>query len=72
MRRSAPARTAFPFLGIALLLSIAAAVSALSFEAYIPAVFLASLGLISAHLGLPSPEPVRVQARSSRGSRYDR
>ncbi len=66
MKRSAPSRPAFPFLGAALLLAIAAAVSALSFGAYLPAVFLAALGLISAHLGLPSPEPLPLRARGSR------
>jgi len=66
MRRSNPARPAFPFLGAALLLGLAAAVSALSFGAYLPAVFCTSLGLISLSLGMPAPEPVRVHARRAR------
>ena len=69
MRRSASSRPAFPFLGAALLLAIAAAVSAVSFGAYLPAVTLAALGLISVHLGMPTPEPIR--ARASRGPRHD-
>ena len=71
MRRSASSRPAFPFLGAALLLAVAAAVCAGAFAAYLPAVTLAALGLISAHLGMPAPEPIRVGARASRGSRYD-
>jgi hypothetical protein len=66
MSRSASSRPAFPFLGAALLLAIVAAVCAVFFSAYLPAVFLASLGLISAHLGMPTTEPVRVQARAFR------
>lgn len=72
MRRSASSRPAFPFLGAALLLAAAAAISAVSFGAYLPAVFLAALGLISAHLGMPSPELIRVEARASRGPRHGR
>lgn len=68
MRRTASSRPAFPFLGAALLLGIAAAVSALSFGAYLPAVFFAGLGLISLHLASPAPEPIRVAARGSRRS----
>ena len=66
MRRSVSSRPAFPFFGAALLLAIAAAVSALSFGAYLPAVFCTALGRISLSLGMPTPEPIRVHARSSR------
>ena len=66
MSRSAPSRPAFPFLGAALLLAVAAAVCAVSFDAFRAAVGLAALGLISVHLGLPAPEPIRVHARASR------
>lgn len=72
MRRSASSRPAFPFLGAALLLALAAAISAVSFGAYLPAVFLAALGLISFHLGTPAPEPIRIRARASRDPRHDR
>jgi|GEM_PF-3905062 hypothetical protein len=62
MRRSASSRPAFPFLGAALLLAGAAAVCAVSFEAYLPATGLTALGLICVHLGLPVPAPIRVDA----------
>lgn len=71
MSRSAPSRPAFPFLGAALLLAVTAAICAVSFAAYLPAAFLGALGVISAHLGMPAPELVRVHARASRGSRHD-
>lgn len=66
MSRPSASRPAFPFLGAALLLAVAAAVSAVSFAAYLPAVFLGALGVISAHLGMPTSEPVRVRARGPR------
>lgn len=69
MRRSASSRPVFPFLGAALLLAIAAAVCAVSFSAYLPAVFLAALGCMCVHLSLPTPEPIRVNARGSRRER---
>lgn len=66
MRRSVTSRPTFPFFGAALLLAISAAISAFSFSAYLPAVFCTALGLISLSLGMPTPEPIRVHARSSR------
>lgn len=66
MKRSASSRPSFPFLGAALLLAAAAAVAAVSFEAYLPAAFFTALGLISIHLGSPAPELARVHARGSR------
>lgn len=66
MSRSSSPRPAFPFFGAALLLAIAAAISAFSFSAYLPAVFCTALGLISLSLGMPTPEPIRVHARGSR------
>jgi hypothetical protein len=71
MKRSASPRPSFPFLGAALLLAAAATLSAVSFDAYLTAVVLAALGLISLHLGTPAPEPVRAHARSARAPRHD-
>lgn len=64
MRRIS-SRPAFPFLGAALLLALAA-VCALRFAAYPAAVLFAALGLISFHLAKPAPEPVRIRAASAR------
>ena len=66
MRRPVSSRPDFPFFGIALLLAVAAAVCALSFDAYRPAVFLTAVGLMCVHLGMPTPEPIPVRVRSSR------
>ncbi len=72
MRNSANSRPTFPFLGLALLLGIAAAVSGAFFRAELTAVFLGALSLLSFHLGTPAPTPARVQARATGASRYPR
>ena len=69
MRRSASPRPAFPFLGLALILAVAAAVSGAFFKAELTAVFCAALALISFHLGTPAPTPARVHARGARDER---
>lgn len=72
MSRPSSSRPSFPFLGAALLLGISAAICAVSFGATLPAVVLTALGLISLSLGMPTPEPIRVQANTAHGSRRDR
>jgi pilus assembly protein TadC len=65
MRRSASDRPTFPFLGLALLLAVAAAVCGAFLKAELTAVFLAALALISFHLGTPAPRPIRIHARGN-------
>jgi hypothetical protein len=72
MKRTEQHRPTFPFLGLALLLGLAAAVSAAFFRAELSAVFLGALSLLSLHLGTPAPTPARVQARATGASRYPR
>ncbi len=69
MKRSAPARSTFPFLGLALILAVAAAVCGAFLKAELTAVFLAALALISFHLGLPEPKPIRIHSRADRDER---
>lgn len=72
MKRTEQLRPTFPFLGLALLLGLAAAVSAAFFRAELSAVFLGALSLLSLHLGTPAPAPVRIRARASDTARYPR
>jgi hypothetical protein len=71
MKRSASHRSSFPFLGLALILAVAAAVSGAFFKSELTAVFLGALSLISFHLGTPTPTPIRIQARASSAERCE-
>lgn len=63
MSRSSSPRSSFPFLGLALILAVAAAVSGAFFKSELTAVFCGALALICFHLGTPAPKPARIHAR---------